>query len=95
MVRRIVLFVGYNSRSYELVRRLKLNNINISDIDLIHIPDTDEVALPSIIIEEVIDGGLIREELQPLSNYYLELLDEPAYSTDRGTYIKSRQLSII
>lgn len=95
MARRVVLFVGYNSRSYELIRRLKLNNISMSNVDLIHIPDTDDVALPSIIIEEVVDGKLIREELQPLGNYHLELLDEYAYSADRGTYIKSRQLSII
>ncbi|MEM0361491.1 MAG: hypothetical protein QXH57_02470 [Sulfolobales archaeon] len=95
MSRRVVLFVGYNSRSYELIRRLKLNNVNMGNVDLIHIPDTDEMALPSIIIEEVIDGMLIREELQPLSNHYLELLDEYVHSTDYGTYIKSKQLSII
>jgi hypothetical protein len=85
MSKRLVVFVGYDSKSYELVR--KLLGYNFSNIELIHIPEVDDKSLtdtsfPTIIAEEVCDGELIREEVRRLSEirYYIEYEDE-TYNT--------------
>ncbi|MEM0453310.1 MAG: hypothetical protein QXO98_01435 [Sulfolobales archaeon] len=78
MVKKVVLFLGYNSRSYELVRRLRLSNLNLSNLELVHIPEPDDIALPSIVIEDLVDGKLTREEI-PVADelrYYLEEIED-------------------
>lgn len=72
-----MLFLGYNSKSYELIRKLRLNNVNLKNVELIHIPETDDIALPSIIIEDIIDGKLLRKEIHTLNDlsYYIDEAD--------------------
>lgn len=87
MIKKVVAFVGYDNKSYELVRKLKFINLGF-DLELIHIPNYDEsilteVTLPSIMIEYVDGGKMRREEVHSLSqlNMYLELISNQTSNT--------------
>ncbi len=97
MARRVVLFVGYNSSSYELIRKLRLSKLNTSYVELIHIPDTDDLSLPSIVVENVVNGRLMREELRITNdlNYYLERINERFHDEDQTTEFKHEPLSVL
>lgn len=85
--KKVVVFVGYDSKSYELVRKLRFINLGF-DLELIHIPSYDEgilteVTLPSIMVEYVDGSKIRREELRSVSqlNMYLELISDRVPNT--------------
>ncbi len=87
MVKKVVVFVGYNSSSYELVRKLRFVSLDF-DLELIHIPDSDEstlteVTLPSIMVEYVDGGKIRREEVRSVDqlNTYLEMVSDQVSNT--------------
>jgi len=87
MRRRLVVFVGYDSKSYELVRKLLLG-YNFINVEFIHIPEVDDdplidTSFPTVIAEEVCDGELVREEIRRLSEvrYHVMEYEDKTYHT--------------
>jgi len=65
-LRRLVAFVGYDGESLELLKRLKLLKNAFSTVSIIYVPDAEEeslrdLSIPSIIVEECVDGVIVRD----------------------------------
>lgn len=87
MGRKVVVFAGYDSKSYDLVRKLRLYDTTSFIINVIHIPVVDDdslagLVIPSMLIEDEVNGVLNRcmiyslSELETHIAYVDELYDE-------------------
>lgn len=76
---KVLIYVGYDSKSYDLLRKIRLYDKILVDTNIIHIPSTDDdiltdVSIPSIIIEERLEGTIHRHQVNSLSELHDHLI---------------------
>ncbi len=92
---KLLIYVGYDSKSYELLRKIRLyDKITFLDTNIIYIPSIDDdiltnILIPSMIIEEHIEGTVYRHQVNSLS----ELHNHPIINAELGLSTNSKDVS--